>query len=461
MKLEFVKQTPDSTRLILVFAGWSAGREAADGINMPGWDVAVAYDFSELALDCSFLDRYYTVYLFAWSLGVVAAERLLPPERITAAFAVNGTPEPVSDTHGIPPAIYNGTLSGLDERTFKKFRLRMAGDKETYASMGDSPFDDIPNLQLQLSNIAEAAESNNNNMNESVANIPTTSEGMPWVRAFISRNDRIFPPENTLRYWKTRPDVEIVELDAAHYVPLHKVVGMAISNPEKVSQKFCKASVSYDTHAIAQYTAAIKLTSRLMDNNPVKDGKVLEIGCGTGLFTREYSPKLSPASITFVDITTTGPFGVAPDERYVVEDAERWIEKSDEKWDVIVSASAIQWFADIPRFLHLCHGRLNPGGVLAISTFTPGNLEELDTLRPSPLLYPKAENLRRWLERDFSNVAVEEDEIKVEFRSVREMLMHLKHTGVGGSAPGSGLKISDMAHLRTLTYRPVYITATK
>lgn len=104
---------------------------------------------------------------------------------------------------------------------------------------------------------------------------------------------------------------------------------------------------------------------------------------------------------------------------------------------------------------------MNPGGILAISTFTPGNLEELDVLRPSPLLYPKAENLRLWLGRDFSNVTVEEDEIKVEFRSVREMLMHLKHTGVRGSTPGIVLKISDMAHLRTLTYRPVYVTATK
>lgn len=84
--------------------------------------------------------------------------------------------------------------------------------------------------------------------------MPAHSGRLPWVRAFISCNDRIFPPANMHRYWQTQPDVEIVELDAPHYVPLHEVVEKVIPNPEKVSQKFCKASVSYDTHAIAQYT---------------------------------------------------------------------------------------------------------------------------------------------------------------------------------------------------------------
>lgn len=95
------------------------------------------------------------------------------------------------------------------------------------------------------------------------------------------------------------------------------------------------------------------------------------------LFTHEYAPKVKAGSITFVDITATGPFDVADIEEYVVSDAELWIEKCERQYDMIVSASAIQWFADIPRFLHLCHERLRPGGVLAISTFTPGILRSL------------------------------------------------------------------------------------
>lgn len=164
------------------------------------------------------------------------------------------------------------------------------------------------------------------------------------------------------RAWKHEADTEIVELDASHLVELTDIVRMVIADPAKVSEKFSKASISYDTHAIAQYSAAIKLADMLRGMNPATECDLLEIGCGTGLFTREYARFIKPRRATFADITETGPFGIAEEEEYVVEDAERWIERQRREWDVIVSASAIQWFADIPRFLHECHSYCAPEG---------------------------------------------------------------------------------------------------
>lgn len=454
MKLDFISTSPHNTRIILIFTGWSTGPEVARDIRMDGWDVAVAHDFSSLTLDTSFLDRYYTVYLFAWSLGVFAASRLLPPERITAAFAINGTTDPVDDDLGIPVDIFKGTLESLDSRNLMKFRMRMAGGRREFAALSyifDGSEPDVTGLKSQLGTV----------LNESSKHMGNTDSALPWVRAFVSQNDLIFPPANMRRAWQRDPEVKVVELDSPHYVSLDRIIRSVISDPAKVSARFNKASVSYDTHAIAQYSAAIKLAGMLADRKPPVGGRILEIGCGTGLFTHEYAPLLRPDEATFVDIATTGPFGIAPTEEYVVMDAELWLASQQRQWDVILSASAIQWFADIPRFLHECHEHLTDGGLIAISTFVPGNMEELDSLRPSPLIYPKAERLREWLERDFDDVDVVEDEIRVEFRSVRDMLMHLKHTGVGGSAPGTGLSISDMSHLRSLTYRPVYLLARK
>lgn len=457
MKLDFLHTEPDNTRLILVFTGWSTGPETGKRIDMPGWDVAVAHDFTELSLDTSFLDRYYTVYLFAWSLGVFAATRVLPPQRITAAFAINGTVNPVDDSFGISRAIYDGTAAGLDARNLLKFRLRMMSDRASYeAAVAENMFESAPDderiesLRRQLVSIRQDADS-----------VRDDTHNMPWTRAYISRHDRIFTPENQKRAWSRDPDVETVELEEAHYVSLERIVRSVISDPSRVSVQFSKASHSYDTHAIAQYSAAMKLTALLGARNPKRHGRVLEIGCGTGLFTREYAPVLEPSDATFVDITSTGPFGIAQKEEYIIEDAERWIERQSTQWDVILSASAIQWFADIPRFLQMCHDRLSEGGILAVSTFVPGNMEELDALRPSPLLYPRADQLKEWIDRDFRQTEVTEDSIRVEFKSAREVLMHLKHTGVAGSAPSSSLKMSDMSHLRSLTYRPVYVIGRK
>ena len=65
------------------------------------------------------------------------------------------------------------------------------------------------------------------------------------------------------------------------------------------------------------------------------------------------------------------------------------------------------------------------------------------------------------MERNYSDIRIETEDMKVEIQSVREMLMHLKHTGVGGSAPSSGHSLKDMAELHTLTYRPVWLIGRK
>lgn len=457
MKVEFINREENNTRLILVFAGWSTGVEVARNVKFRGWDVAVVHDYSDLTLDTSFLNSYYTVYLFAWSLGVYCAGPTLPADRITAAFAINGTPTPVSDTHGIPTSIYLGTADQLTERTLEKFRMRMAGSRENFAILkGWKPEfseDEVENLRQQLYLIHSHSEGTS----LYGTNSPDT---LPWVRVFISEKDRIFPAENMERAWG-ESEAEIIKLDAHHFLPLETVIGSVISDTDKVAYNFEKASISYDTHAIAQYKIATELAELLKANISGACDNLLEIGCGTGLFTHEYARFLHPERATFVDIAKAGPFCIAQEEIYFQEDAELWIQRQQDTWDAIVSASAIQWFADIPRFLKECHRCLSKDGVLCISTFRPGNLDELDTLRPTPLLYPDAAKLRNVLEKYFEHVEIHEDDIKVEFRSFRDMLIHLKHTGVAGSASSGNGSIKKFENLRSLTYRPIYILATK
>lgn len=464
MNTKYLQKETGNTRLMLVFAGWSTRPCDYEAMRHEGWDLLVVYDYDNFNLDLSFLNEYYTIYLFAWSLGVYVAEMTLPAERITQAFALNGTPQPVSDLYGIPANIYFGTAKGLDERNLKKFRLRMMPDKETFQRFfvdSNSANEDIESLRNQLYVISDTTEKDSEKF-EGVQEKRNAAR-LPWVRAYLSKSDRIFPYDSMRRYWEGECETEIVSLEGTHYYPLELISRSVIPDTQKVSERFTKAWGSYDTHAIAQHSAAARLALMLSDYAPKKGGRILEIGCGSGLFTREYAAMLEPAEAIFIDIADCGPFGICENEIYVKGDAERWMEENagKEKFDCILSASAIQWFSDMPRFLHNCSRMLSEGGIFAASTFTPGNMAELNDLRPSPLIYPKAESLREWLDRDFVDVAIEEDIIRVEFRSAREMLMHLKHTGVAGSAPGTGLPLSAMSHLRTLTYCPLYLLGRK
>lgn len=453
MKTEIVEFKESHTRLILIFTGWSSGKEIADNIHIPGWDVAVVSDYNDFDFDETLLSKYYTVYLFAWSLGVSVAARVLNPEKITRAFAIAGSLNPIDDAEGIPTEIYHGTASTLSVRNLQKFHRRMCANSIEYVNFKDQHThlyleESIEHLREQLYNIEQLCKEKD-------------SKKLPWIRSYISKDDKIFPSNNLEFSWRQNTEAEIVNLKCSHLPDMKEIIDSVISDTSKVSGKFSKAMVSYDTNAIAQFSAAIKLTKLMCDRHPRQGAKILEIGCGTGLFTHEYAPHLLPSEATFIDIVKTGPFAIAPKENYFQEDAETWIASRDQKWDVILSASAIQWFANIPAFFNNCAQRLEEGGLLVISTFLPGNMEELDSLRPSPLIYPTPGMLRKSLTPGFKNIEIVEDEIKVEFKSLREMLMHLKHTGVAGSAPSSGMNLRRMQHLRSLTYRPVYIVAEK
>lgn len=451
MKITFLKSHDNSKRLILIAAGWSTEPGFYGHISMPGWDVAVLHDFNDLSGVEEIPDHYTTIYLFAWSLGVCAAEACLPPHRITAAFAVNGTLSPVSDSLGIPVEIFKGTADNLNVRNLTKFRRRMMPDSESFKLLfPDAPEDtDVERLKSELINIlAHAAD--DIFLKETVR--------LPWIRAYAGRDDKIFPFDNMISAWRQIENVDIVSRESSHYVDLMDIIREIISDTSVVSRHFSRAADTYDAHAIAQEVIAANLADLIVDNLPANVGSIVEIGPGTGFLTRRYAPAIHPAEADFVDITETGPFNVSPADNHIVMDAEIWAERTVKKYDMMVSASAIQWFSDLPRFFTNSARMLNPGALLALSTFLPENLAELDVLRPSPLRYTSEKRLKELLEPDFEIIHIGHYDIKLEFESQRSMLLHLRYTGVAGS---SGSRKQGAIHdpITSLTYRPLLILA--
>lgn len=459
MKLEFTHKDGSGKRLLLIFAGWGTDSRAYSHIRRTGWDIAVCYDYSEISFPTDELNGYESIYLYAWSLGVAVAESVFPAEKATRAFALNGTSIPVSDQYGIPCAVYEGTLSGLNQRNLQKFRLRMFGGRdkmEMYSSYLPET-DDIESLQKALEEVRFISD-----------NVSENNCRIKWDTVFVSEDDRIFSSSSMCNWWEGRS--AIVKLPEAHFVDMARIVDFTLPDSKTIGRQFHTSRSTYDNHAGAQRLAADRLAD-IFKESAESTESILEIGAGTGYFTRRYADLVNPRKITFVDLSLPEPFGVAEEETYVEADAESWLPEQTSMWDAIVSSSAIQWFSDLPRFFKACYERLRKGGVLVVSGFAEGNLPEFDSIRPNPMNYPDRKYVVSLIEEIFGEGEVTEEELRIEFDTPREALIHLKATGVSAthqSAPGtftvrqlcSLIPRNDSGRVY-LTYRPLYIRARK
>ena len=239
-----------------------------------------------------------------------------------------------------------------------------------------------------------------------------------------------------------------------------------------VRRRFSAASASYDAEAQAQRQIASRLWA-LAAPHIVPAAAILEIGAGTGLLT-QHILSAQPKSLTVNDLYTSPQVqALAQQEPGVLSVHEGNAETLDfcGPYDAICSASTVQWFADIKGFFHRCARYLPKGGLLAFSSFLPGNLHEVAELTGVGLDYADAADLQNYLDQEFELVAMELGEITLHFASPHDVLLHLRNTGVTGIrsvgwnkrrylefVDGYITRYSTGQGVR-LTYLPVYVVA--
>ncbi len=115
------------------------------------------------------------------------------------------------------------------------------------------------------------------------------------------------------------------------------------------------------------------------------------------------------------------------------------------------------------------------GGVLLLSTFGPSNLSEIRQLTGQGLDYTPSMQVAHWLDALAPSVRVEEELYPLSFASPREVLLHLKRTGVTATTTASDgfwtaskLRAFEEAYQRlfasptggvSLSYHPIYLMA--
>ena len=191
---------------LLFFTGWGMDENPFMNHHSQDKDFLICYDYRTLDFDETVLQPYKEIHLVGWSMGVWAASQVLQNTSlpITRSKAINGTPFPIDEKRGIAPAVFAGTLKGLNETTLQKFRLRMCGSASAYKTFEQiAPQRSVEELKEELAAIGQQCK-----------DLPVSS--FSWQEAIIGSTDRIFLPENQARAWQGTATV-IKCTEAAHY----------------------------------------------------------------------------------------------------------------------------------------------------------------------------------------------------------------------------------------------------
>ncbi len=150
-----------------------------------------------------------------------------------------------------------------------------------------------------------------------------------------------------------------------------------LPDKRQVAASFSRAAASYDSVAELQRDVGHFLLEQLSAG--VAPADWLDIGCGTGYFTRALGERYGAAQGMALDIAEgmlqhARPLGGA--KHFIAGDAER-LPLRDASRDLLFSSLAVQWCGDFSAVLSEAHRVLRPGGMLAFSSLCVGTLQEL------------------------------------------------------------------------------------
>lgn len=213
----------------------------------------------------------------------------------------------------------------------------------------------------------------------------------------------------------------------------------------------------YEKYSLAQKQVAQNLLLHMKKNNilDLQYNSIFEIGCGTGIFTREYQKYFPDSELILNDI-----FNVKEFIRNIKHSVfiQKNIEELDiPKSDLVLSSSVFQWIKNFDKLIkNIAENTDN----LCFSSYVFGNLVEIKNHFEVSLNYLKIEDFEKILKKYFFSVKSYNETIKLNFESPMALLKHLKYTGVTGFQKATISKIKSFKS-NILTYEVGYFICKK
>lgn len=201
-------------------------------------------------------------------------------------------------------------------------------------------------------------------------------------------------------------------------------------NPKIIKKQFEKSMEKYNDNAVVQNITAHKLVQNLIKINQNFEN-VLELGCGTGLLTKELIENINYKKYYANDLVEKSKqylSEISPEFTFICGNAQKI--KTSQKMDLIISNAMFQWFSSLDKLREHLTNILNKDGILAFSTFSPENYKEIRKLCGLSLEYKTLDELKEIFSDNFEILYTEEFKYTMQFSNPLELLAHMKNTGV-------------------------------
>ncbi|OQX80601.1 MAG: malonyl-[acyl-carrier protein] O-methyltransferase BioC [Candidatus Omnitrophica bacterium 4484_70.1] len=214
----------------------------------------------------------------------------------------------------------------------------------------------------------------------------------------------------------------------------------------KVKENFSRYAKYYDFYCNVQKLSAKKLIEYIPQEFPKR---ILDIGCGTGNYTKMLREKFPFAKIKAIDISKE-MIEIAREKlkdkniEFWVGDGERF--NFDSHYDLITSNVCFQWFEDLELALTLYNKLLSTQGWVLFSIFGPLTFQELSSSLRELLetddvsiladRFKDKQFIKDIMGKIFSDVEVEERIYEERYSSLFQLLKSIRYTSAkGGNLP--------------------------
>ncbi|MFI3263508.1 MAG: malonyl-ACP O-methyltransferase BioC [Rikenellaceae bacterium] len=247
-------------------------------------------------------------------------------------------------------------------------------------------------------------------------------------------------------------------------------------NKKLIEKRFASRLESYNKYALVQNSICEYLGVLTDKFVTCEVDKALEVGAGTGFLTSIMTAKFPNSKWYINDITSEAKQFIdkvvkTGNVNYQFGDAEKL--SFERELNLVVSASAVQWFEDLDKFI--ANLNVSKGGYAVFSSFGQHNFEQIKGVLGIGLKYMTLCELEEVFNNNGFEIVHREQQIKVlEFNSPLDVLKHIKMTGVNSvenyvwtrsklnefCKNYNELYSNESGHV-TLTYNPTIIIAKK